>query len=36
MIALYTVWYNFARINSAVKMGPRYGGWREQDSLDHG
>jgi hypothetical protein len=22
MIALYTVWYNFARINSAVKMSP--------------
>lgn len=22
MIALYTVWYNFARINSAVKMAP--------------
>jgi len=22
MIALYTVWYNFARINSAVKMTP--------------
>ena len=22
MVALYTVWYNFARINSAVKMAP--------------
>ena len=22
MVALYTVWYNFARINSAVKMSP--------------
>lgn len=22
MCALYTVWYNFARINSAVKMSP--------------
>ena len=22
MIALYTVWYNFARINSAVQMAP--------------
>jgi hypothetical protein len=22
MIALYTVWYNYARINSAVKMAP--------------
>jgi hypothetical protein len=22
MIALYTVWYNFARINSAVRMSP--------------
>lgn len=22
MIALYTVWYNFVRINSAVKMSP--------------
>ena len=34
-VALYTVWYNFARINSAVKMAPamaakisgRYGIW---------
>lgn len=22
MVALYTVWYNYARINSAVKMSP--------------
>ena len=22
MVSLYTVWYNFARINSAVKMAP--------------
>lgn len=22
MIALYTVWYNFARINGAVKVSP--------------
>lgn len=22
MVALYPVWYNFARINSAVKMAP--------------
>ena len=22
MVALYTVWYNFARINSAVHMSP--------------
>lgn len=22
MVALYTVWYNFARINKAVKMAP--------------
>lgn len=22
MVALYTVWYNFARLNSAVKMSP--------------
>jgi hypothetical protein len=22
MVALYTVWYNYARINSAVKMRP--------------
>jgi hypothetical protein len=22
MIALYTTWYNYARINSAVKMSP--------------
>jgi hypothetical protein len=22
MVALYTVWYNFARINSAVRMAP--------------
>jgi hypothetical protein len=22
MVALYTVWYNFARISSAVKMAP--------------
>ncbi len=22
MVALYTVWYNFARINSAVKVSP--------------
>jgi hypothetical protein len=22
MVALYTTWYNFARINSAVKMAP--------------
>lgn len=22
MIALYTVWYNFARVNSAVRMSP--------------
>jgi hypothetical protein len=22
MVALYTVWYNFARINSAVKTSP--------------
>jgi hypothetical protein len=22
MVALYTVWYNFVRINSAVKMAP--------------
>ncbi len=22
MVALYTVWYNFVRINSAVKMSP--------------
>ena len=22
MVALYTTWYNFARINSAVKMSP--------------
>jgi hypothetical protein len=22
MIALYTVWYNFARINNAVKVAP--------------
>lgn len=22
MVALYTVWYNFARINSAVKVAP--------------
>jgi hypothetical protein len=22
MCALYTVWYNYARINSAVKMSP--------------
>ncbi len=22
MVAFYTVWYNFARINSAVKMAP--------------
>ena len=22
MVALYTVWYNFARINSAVRMSP--------------
>ena len=22
MVALYTVWYNYARINSAVKMAP--------------
>jgi IS1 family transposase len=24
MVALYTVWYNFARINSAVRMRPRW------------
>ena len=22
MVALYTVWYNFARVNSAVRMSP--------------
>ena len=22
MVALYTLWYNFARINSAVRMSP--------------
>ncbi len=22
MVALYTVWYNFARINSAVRVAP--------------
>jgi hypothetical protein len=22
MVALYTVWYNYARINSTVKMAP--------------
>ncbi|MBI3677365.1 MAG: hypothetical protein HY243_12200 [Proteobacteria bacterium] len=22
MVALYTVWYNYARINSAVRMSP--------------
>jgi hypothetical protein len=22
MVALYTTWYNFARINSAVRMSP--------------
>ena len=22
MVALYTVWYNYARINSAVRMAP--------------
>jgi len=22
MVALYTVWYNFARINSAVRVSP--------------
>ena len=22
MIAIYTVWYNFARINSAIRMAP--------------
>ena len=26
MVSLYTVWYNFARINSAVKIGTRDGG----------
>lgn len=25
MVALYTVWYNFVRINTAVKMSPAMG-----------
>jgi len=24
MVALYTVWYNFVRINKAVKMAPAW------------
>ena len=33
MVALYTVWYNFVRINSAVEMAPGNGGWCLQASL---
>jgi hypothetical protein len=25
MVALYTLWYNFARINSAIRMSPAVG-----------
>lgn len=32
MVALYTVWYNFVRINKAVKMAPAMAASVSQDS----
>jgi hypothetical protein len=40
MVALYTVWYNFVRINSAVKTSPAMAGnltgkfWEMGDLVD--
>ena len=36
MVALYTTWYNFVRINSAVKMSPGNGGWSRGAAVGNG
>jgi hypothetical protein len=36
MVALYTCWYNFARINSAVRMSPAMAAGLEQCLWDIG
>jgi IS1 family transposase len=36
MVALYTVWYNFARINSAVKCSPAMAAGISKDALGRG
>ena len=36
MVALYTAWYNFARINSSVRMSPAMGCNLEQRLRDIG
>jgi hypothetical protein len=36
MVALYTCWYNFARINSAVRMSPAMAAGLEQRLRDVG
>jgi hypothetical protein len=36
MVALYTCWYNFARINSAVRMSPAIACGHEQRLWDIG
>jgi hypothetical protein len=36
MVALYTLWYNFARINSAVRMSPAMSAGISIPPLEHG
>jgi len=36
MVALYTTWYNFARINSAVRMSPAMAAGLSQTLWDIG
>jgi hypothetical protein len=36
MVSLYSVWYNFIRIDSAVNMSPAMAAGVLQDALDHG
>jgi hypothetical protein len=35
MVALYTVWYNFVRINGRREDGSGHGGEREHGALKH-
>lgn len=34
IVSLYTVWYNFVRINSTVKMSPTMAAGVPQDAVD--
>jgi hypothetical protein len=36
MVALYATWYNFAGINSAIRMSPRMAGGLERSLFDVG